>query len=272
MESQVHNIKSDILKPYIQYILFNKNVCDSQTSVKSYPNANICLGISKGNGLFQNGNTFTSQANKDDIFAYTTGLYNTPRNFQVSQNWDEICIDFHPTGYFHFFDIPSMPQIIENDFSTEMFSYHQLDLLRNVFEETNLEKRSIMIEDFLIAKLKPFSQNNLQLAIQLIHQKKARVTVKELLFHTKCSERKMYKLFINHFGVTPKDYIRILKIRNAIQTIISAPQRSLTQIAYDTGYSDQSHFIKEARLMCEVLPKEMKSKLISINDQVIVST
>lgn len=271
MESQVHNIKSKILKPYIQYILFNKNDCDSQTTVKSYPNANICLGISKGNGLFRNGKTFISQPNEGDIFTYTTGLYNTPRKFQVTQNWDEICIDFHPIGYFNFFDIPSMPQIIENDFSTAMFSYDQLCILRNVFEESNLAKRSIIIEDFLISKLKPFSQDNLQLAIKFIHQKKARLTVKELLFHTKCSERKMYKLFINHFGVTPKQYIRILKIRNAIQSVISDPQLSLTQIAYNIGYSDQSHFIKEARLMCEVLPKEMKSKLISIDNQVIVS-
>lgn len=271
MESQVHNIKSDILKPYVQYILFNKNGCDSQSTVKSYPNANICLGISKGNSLFQNGKTFTSQPNNDDIFVYTTGLYNTPRKFQVSQNWDEVCIDFHPNGYFHFFDIPSMPEIIDDDFATEIFSDAELHLLRNVFEEKNLAKRSIMIEDILISKIQPFSQNNLQLAIKFIHQNKARLTVKDLLFHTKCSERKMYKLFNNHFGVTPKDYIRILKIRNAIQTVISDPQLSLAQIAYDTGYSDQSHFIKEARLMCEVLPKKMKSKLISINSQVIVS-
>jgi len=144
-------------------------------------------------------------------------------------------------------------------------------MLRNVFEELNLNKRSIIIEEFLISKLKPFSQDNLQLAIKYIHQKKARLTVKELLFHTKCSERKIYKLFLNHFGVTPKQYIRILKIRNAIQSVISNPQFSLTQIAYNTGYSDQSHFIKEAKLMCEVLPKEMKSKLISIDNQVIIS-
>ncbi len=271
MKSKVHNIISNKLKPYIQYILFNRNDYDAQTKLKSYPNTNICLGISKGNGLIQNGKTFISQPNQDTIFAYTTGLYNTPREFQITQNWDEICIDFHPIGYFHFFGIPSMPQIIESGFSTAMFSNDELRILRNVFEESNLDKRSIIIEDFLISKLKPFSQNNLQLAINYIHQKKARLTVKELLCHTKCSERKIYNLFINHFGVTPKQYIRILKIRNAIQTVIANPQLSLTQIAYNIGYSDQSHFIKEARLMCEVLPKEMKSKFISINNQVIVS-
>lgn len=271
MESQVHNIKSDILKPYIQYILFNQNGNNSQTAVKSYPNTNICLGISKGNKLLQKGHTFISEPNQDGIFAYTTGLYNTPREFQVTQNWDEICIDFHPSGYFQFFDIPSMPQIIDNDFSSAMFSCDELRVLNNIFEESNLDKRSVIIEEFLISKFKYFSQANLQLALQFIHQKKARLTVKELLFHTKCSERKMYQLFLSHFGVTPKQYIRILKIRHAIQSVISNPKLSLTQIAYNSGYSDQSHFVKEAKLMCEILPKEIRSKFISIDNKVIVS-
>lgn len=271
MKSQVFNVKSNILKPYIQYILFNQNKSDSKTTVKSYPNTNICLGISNGKGLFQNGKTFISKPNEDTIFAYTTGLYNTPREFQVEPNWDEICIDFHPSGYFHFFDLPSMPQIIDNNFSTTMFSSDELITIKNIFKESNLSTRTILIEEFLISKLKPFSQDNLQLAIKFINQKKAKLTVKELLFYTKCSERKMYRLFLDHFGVTPKQYIRILKIRNAIESIASNPTFSLTQIAYDAGYSDQSHFIKEAKLMCEVLPKEMKSKLISIDNQVIVS-
>lgn len=271
MKSKVHNIKSNILKPHVQYILYNENNSDSKIAVKSYPNANICLGIVKGNGLLQNGKTFISKPNKDDIFTYTTGLYNKPREFKVSQNWSEICIDFHPSGYFHFFDIPSMPEIIENDFSTEIFSPIELHTLRNIFEELNLEKRSLMIEDFLVSKIKPFSKHNLQLAIEFIHKKRAKLTVKELFFYTKCSERKMYKLFLHHLGITPKQYIRILKIRNTIKHVISHPHISLTQIAYINGYSDQSHFIKEAKLMCEILPKEINHKLISIDSKVIVS-
>lgn len=271
MKSKVYNVKSNVLKPHIQYILFNQNKGDSQTTVKSYPNTNICLGISKGNSLIQNGKTFISKPNQDKIYTYTTGLYNTPREFQVGKNWDEICIDFHPNGYFHFFNLPSMPQIIDNNFSTEIFSINDLTSISNIFDESNLNIRSNKIEELLISKLKPFTQDDLQLAINFINQKKAKLTVKDLLLYTKCSERKMYRLFLNHFGVTPKQYIRILKIRNAIESIASNPTSSLTQIAYDAGYSDQSHFIKEAKLMCEVLPKEMKSKLISIDNQVIVS-
>lgn len=271
MNSKVYNVKSNILKPHIQYILFNQNPHKLKSIVKSYPNTNICLGISKGNSLIQNGKTFISKPNQDNIFTYTTGLYNTPREFQVGENWDEICIDFHPNGYFHFFDLPSMPQIIDNNFSLEIFSSDELKNIDNIFNEQDLNIRSNKIEEFLISKLKPFTQNNLHLAIEYINQKKAKLTVKDLLFYTKCSERKMYHLFLNHFGVTPKQYIRILKIRNAIESIASNPTSSLTQIAYESGYSDQSHFIKEAKLMCEVLPKEMKSKLISIDNQVIIS-
>lgn len=271
MKSKVHEIKSNILKPYIQYILFNQNDCDVLTTVKSYPNTNICLGISKGNGLIKNEKKFISRPRQDEIFAYTTGLYNTPREFQVAPKWDEICIDFHPIGYFYFFDVPSMPQIIENDFSTALFSYDELCILNNVFEESNLNKRAMMIECFLISRLKTFSQDYLQLAINFIHQKKAMLTVKELLYYTKCSERKIYKIFLDHFGITPKQYIRILKIRTAIDFVISNPNLPLTQCAYIIGYSDQSHFVKETKLMCEITPKEIRPKLISIDKQVIIS-
>ncbi len=271
MKSQVYNVQSPILKPYIQYILFNQNPTNIQATVTSYPNTNICLGISNGNGLLQNNHTFISQTNKDAVFLYTTGLYNTPREFQVGPDWDEICIDFHPNGYFHFFDVPSMPEIIDNNFASALFSNEELQVIQDIFKEVDLHKRAIAIEKLLITKLKPFTENNLQLAIQFINQKKAKLTVKELLVYTKCSERKMYQLFMSYFGVTPKQYIRILKIRNAIDAITNNPELSLTQIAYNAGYADQSHFIKEAKLMCQVLPKEMKSKLISIDNQVVVS-
>lgn len=270
MRSKVFEIRSELLKPHIQYILFNQNDCNSPTSFKSYPNNNICLGISKEMGLGQTGNSFSSEAIRDDLFVYTTGLYMTPRTFQFSGIWDEICIDFHPGGYFHFFDIPSRPEIMDRGFSKEMFSSEELSALSTVFEESDLIIRAQMIEDFLISKFSVFSESNLIGAIDFIHQKEAKLTVKELLIQTKCSERRMYRLFMDYLGITPKQYMRILKIRNALESIVTNPQSSLVQIAYDAGYADQSHFIKEAKLMCEFLPKEMNSKLTSIDNKVIV--
>lgn len=223
--------------------------------------------------LLQENDAFVSkESHPNNVFVYTTGLYTSPHEFKVLKNWDEVCIDFHPCGYYSFFNFPSRPKIIDEGFSNSFFSANDQTILENILEEPNLRKRTLAIEQLLISKLKPFDKSNLQLAIEYIDRNKGMVSVKDVLLYTKCSERKMYTLFQDHFKITPKWYIRIVKIRRALKLIAFNPLLSLTEIAYSCGYTDQSHFIKEAKLMCSVLPKALKKNLVSIDGEVIVST
>ncbi|MEL6628469.1 MAG: helix-turn-helix domain-containing protein [Bacteroidota bacterium] len=238
----------------------------------SFPNTNVCLGISKGHVLREHNGGFVGQpSGQEDPFVYTTGLYTKPHKFEVCKNWDEICIDFHPLGYYHFFNTPSKPKIVNEGFSKVLFSGDDQVRLEGIFNESDLQKRSAEIEDLLISKLKPFDRHNLQLALEHIHAKGGVVSVRDLLIYTKCSERKMYGLFENYFGVTPKWYIRIVRIRQALKLMAFNAKLSLTEVAYQSGYNDQSHFVKEAKLMCDLLPKRLKTDLISIDNQVIIS-
>lgn len=272
MQSQVHQIRSPKLKPFIQYILYNRQDDDVDgRSVTSFPNTNICLGVSKDNILSKEGPSFVGRSSPEsNIFTYTTGLYNAPHELKVPKKWDEICIDFSPCGYYHFFNTPSRPKIIQQGFSDHIFNEKDQRVLLAIFEETDLRNRSAGIENLLLSKLRPFEKSNLQLAIAYIHARGGAVTVKELLVNTGCSERKLYRLFMDHFGTTPKWYIRILKIRKAIKLMAFAPRMSLTEVSYRCGYSDQSHFIKEARSLCHVLPTTLKNSLTSIDNEVII--
>ncbi|MEM6377952.1 MAG: AraC family transcriptional regulator [Bacteroidota bacterium] len=272
MLSEVHKIQSPKLKPLVQYILYNQYSPGSQDSVTSFPNTNICVGISKSNSLLEVEDAFVSkQREQNDLFVYTTGLYNRPHKFEVCKNWDEVCIDFHPCGYYHFFDLPSKPKIIDEGFTNTLFSRDDQVCLEGILNESDLNKRSLAIEELLLSKLQHFDKSNLQCAIAYIHENNGLVSVKEVLRHTQCSERKMYRLFKDHFGITPRWYIRIVKIRQALKMMTFNPLLSLTEIAYQSGYTDQSHFIKEAKLMCNLIPKKLKNSLTSIDNEVIVS-
>lgn len=273
MKSAVHRIQSRKLKPFIQYILYNRYYGDAPHTVTSFPNTNICLGISKGNILTQEEDVFVSkESDSNDIFAYTTGLYTNPHKFKVKKSWDEICIDFHPCGYYHFFNIPSAPKLITEGFTDSFFSQEDQLILQEILNEPKLHNRSMAIEAFLLSKLQSFDKSNLQLATEYIHFKQGMLSVKEIMQYTKCSRRKLYRLFMDHFSITPKWYIRIVKMRQALQFITFNPFLSLTEIAYRCGYTDQSHFIKEARLLCNVLPKNLKTNLQSIDDEVIITS
>jgi AraC-like DNA-binding protein len=58
------------------------------------------------------------------------------------------------------------------------------------------------------------------------------------------SSRYLQKLFLQYTGLTPKLYNKIHRFQRSLR-LVSQNDLSLTSIAYDCGYFDQSHFIRE---------------------------
>ena len=56
--------------------------------------------------------------------------------------------------------------------------------------------------------------------------------------------RYLQKLFLQYTGLTPKLYGKINRFQNSLR-LVTKKDTSLTSIAYDCGYFDQSHFIRE---------------------------
>jgi len=58
------------------------------------------------------------------------------------------------------------------------------------------------------------------------------------------TSRYLQKLFLQYTGLTPKLYSKINRFQNSLK-LLNNRDASLTSIAYDCGYFDQSHFIRE---------------------------
>jgi AraC-like DNA-binding protein len=67
------------------------------------------------------------------------------------------------------------------------------------------------------------------------------------------SNRYLQKLFLQHTGLTPKAFLKINRFRHSL-SFLDNKKESLTSIAYDCGYFDQSHFIKEFKLFTGETP------------------
>lgn len=65
------------------------------------------------------------------------------------------------------------------------------------------------------------------------------------------------KYFPKHFGCTYGEYMRRLKISRAIDLVQQTPY-SLTEIALQCGFADQSHFIRTFKEQTRFLPKEFR--------------
>ena len=58
------------------------------------------------------------------------------------------------------------------------------------------------------------------------------------------TSRYLQKVFVQNTGLTPKLYGKINRFQNSLQ-LVAKRNTSLTDIAYQCGYYDQSHFIRE---------------------------
>lgn len=65
--------------------------------------------------------------------------------------------------------------------------------------------------------------------------------------------RHMQQLFLQTTGLTPKLYSQINRFQHSLR-LVTAKNTSLTSIAYECGYSDQSHFIREFKTFTGVTP------------------
>jgi transcriptional regulator GlxA family with amidase domain len=60
------------------------------------------------------------------------------------------------------------------------------------------------------------------------------------------SLRQFERLFVKEFGVTPKQYMMAMRLRYARWLLLNTPQ-SVTEIAFETGFADCSHFVRSFR-------------------------
>jgi len=71
------------------------------------------------------------------------------------------------------------------------------------------------------------------------------------------SVRNFGRRFMEQTGVSPKLYCRLLRFNNAINRKLKKPQINWTSIAYECGYFDQMHMIKDFKEFANVNPSAL---------------
>ncbi len=270
MVFDIYKIASPHLSPYIQYILFNyAGTPEQPQAITSFANTNICLGIVKEKELVCREDGVKHMRPKAGINSYLSGMYLLPHKFESGGTLDEICIDFTPLGYYHFFRFPVKTYILHQDILTEGFGRDAAHFFETVFKTCSFRQRGAMIEQYLLSKIAPATNTFLEQCLYYIHREHGDITLKTLATRQQCSEKKIVRAFTSSFDLTPKDYIRIVKFRNAL-ALVNSSTDSLTGIGYESNYYDQSHFIRDFRFFTEKTPKQIRDNLVDVKQNVII--
>lgn len=68
--------------------------------------------------------------------------------------------------------------------------------------------------------------------------------------------RGLERLFLEHFGMTPKRMSRLVRLRNVLGALHSGAFANLAELAQACGYSDQPHLIRDFKALMARLPGE----------------
>lgn len=270
MKFSTYEIKHPGLARFVQYILFNySDNANHSAVITSYANNNICLGIAKERELNYCDSGIKKFYFRSGIQSYLSGLYSPPHHFQVEGVFDEICIDFTPLGYYHFFKEPLKTYILGENLLYELWGKDGITFFENIFDKVDLKSRGGWIEQFLLSKLIAFENPFLQQCLYYLH-KEEYCSLKAVVKTLQSSEKKINRTFQRYFDLSPKEYIRMIRFRKALWQL-QQTKNSFTEIAHDCGYYDQSHFIKDIRVFTGMTPKQLHSSLHCIDENVLVS-
>ena len=96
----------------------------------------------------------------------------------------------------------------------------------------------------LIATNEMPADDRIQQAISLIIAHKGQTTVKEVRDQLFISERTFERQFIAQVGLAPKQFARIIQFQCSLKQLTDDTFEQLVDVGLDSGFADQSHFIR----------------------------
>ena len=208
----------------------------------------------------------------DDIKRYTIGdeFILQPRAMVLGQTIEPFYIE--PTGYVNTFAIRFYPYGFANFISEPIKNLANketpIELLfeeksakeleQKIIQARDIKERIEILEKFLLARLnnKSFVENIVKSTVNALLLTKGNESIKTILKEDLSKRRQLERKFANQIGVSPKQLGKVIRLQTALKMLLNKEKKSLTNIAYESEYYDQAHFIKDFKEFTGTNPKE----------------
>lgn len=188
-----------------------------------------------------------------------SGLRHVPRRVRYTAGSAMLIVLFRELGASSFFANPL------SDFFNSSIGLNDLDpgdrfahIELQLSWMTSREDQVALVDQFFSAHFRPRPDPLIAHAVQIIQSRQGIIRIHDLAMELCISNDAFEKRFRKVIGASPKQFARIVRMRSIINGAVSAD--TLTGMALDAGFYDQSHFIKDFRAFTGQAPKEFFAK------------
>jgi hypothetical protein len=172
---------------------------------------------------------------------------------------NSFAVRFYPYGFAPFATISLKEMANKETELSKIFGENNASkLTKTIVSATTTQQRINIVEDFFLDKLKDtvVIDNIVKSAIDSILLTKGSQPVSALLKGDASKRRQLERKFSQQVGLSTKQLGKIIRLQAALKMLLQDRPDSLTAIAIDSMYFDQSHFIKDFKEFTGVNPKE----------------
>jgi len=236
------------LSPFIDQIIHLKSA--EAISYHTLPQTSMVMAFHYQNRMFVKEGNVERQLVSSGLF----GLHNAYKVFRNEPDVAMILVPFTATGAHAFFDFPMHELFCHSYPLNQVLPDRDVQRIEEqIMEAITIEDKVHAVEAFLYARLQDRKEDLIiREAVQQIKASGGTVRIKDLANSLYISESRLEKRFRSIVGASPKKFASIVRVRQ----IITAHQQhcSFTKAAYDAGYFDQAHFIRDFKAFTGVTP------------------
>lgn len=251
------HIPETTLVPYIESIFYYKGFKPDHSIERVVPTGHVFI-IFELNGFEYH--TFDRESLKPNgTFkkVWVSGMHKDYLSISAHQDSEMLVVQFKTNGSYPFFKIPIHQLNNKVVDAQEIFGDEILALRAQILEGENASGKFKRVEDWLTKTFNVDKIPNIDIVDVLTQLKTTPVTESSKIIASYPNTQKhLISQFKTYFGLTPKVFHRIFRFNEILKQIHNKEQLVWSQITYEFGYSDQSHFIKEFKEFSGFNPQE----------------
>lgn len=200
------------------------------------------------------------------------GKRQSPLKVELTGKFKRVTIIFKPLGLNHFIRCPLSKVMGKDPSYFTLWQGNDFDqLVQTMFNAREFSAQLSYLEGFLTKVYHLIELNKLKAALLLLEDHHNKHTIDEIAAYVGLPLRTFNRLFRLHLGISPVTHQRISRFRQSLENkFFQEKMKKLTDIGFQSGFYDQSDFIKLYRQLGGINPQALFNQVQQIGDTNLV--